>query len=539
MVDWLEEIQTKFETPEEKRQRIAQEVLAGKKRRAGLEQVVELTTPEAIIEDPLIPGGLGAVAGELARTALGPKMEPGAAPTFGGQVVDVPEVPGALRGPAFAAAPPGVQPMGAGLAGLGGLGMPSFDPVRQAMQERGEILGQVGEAQALAAEEQREALAGLTTEQVGAAEREAELRQQNILAMETAEAGRQEREQERQQYIQGEVGKVQDALGEIQKSGIDPLNFYKQPDGSNNFGKSIAAAIAIGMGALAQSRMGGSNNALNIINRAIDRDIDAQKTNLANRRAGVGLQMNMLGRMQSIMDSERAAEQATSLMSTKIAQMKVEQAMAASRGPIAEQHGNVLMAALNNQVVEKGNQLVQTMANDRIQAEGAEYAQKEKAAIGRQKAAAARQAAIAKAGPPAMPPGMRIKDPARRMPEKEDFKRAKVMVGAQKNVNRLLNDLLKWRAEFGYEPIRGPALATANTKLQRVKSAMRKVDETGARLDAGELEMMGLDFEMGDFGMIKERLTTVRDSVNSKIMDALDPMNIELESAPTAGARRD
>ena len=155
-----------------------------------------------------------------------------------------------------------------------------------------------------------------------------------------------------------------------------------------------------------------------------------------------------------------------------------------------------------------------------------------------QKARAGQAAAAAKGALPPMPPGMEILDPTKRMPSKKEIERAIVLEGARRNVERLLGELLVWREGHGYQPLRGPELAAANTKLGRVKSAMRKVDESGARLEQAEVEMMGLDFEMGDLGAIKERLTTVRDTVNSKTRDAVNPMNIRLSGSPTTGARR-
>ena len=244
--------------------------------------------------------------------------------------------------------------------------------------------------------------------------------------------------------------------------------------------------------------------------------------------------MNLLGRLQGALGNERLAEQAFSLMATKTAQMKLEQTAMASKSPLIQANAGQLSAALNNEENQKLSALAQGIAGQQVQDEGAKYQMEAGQAAAQMKA----QAAQAKAAPAAMPPGMEVLDPARAMPTKDDFKRAKAMVGAQRNVVRMLNDLLRWRESHGYEPLTGPALATANTMLGRVKSAMRKVDESGARLEEAEVEMMGLNFEMGDLGMIKERLTTVRDSVTNKVTDALHPMNIRLSGTPTGGARR-
>ena len=425
--------------------------------------------------------------------------------------------------------------MGRGM-GMGGLAMPSPENLYQAMAERGQAQEQQleylesGEAQ----RQLQEAQAGFAEAEALGAQQKATAMEANIFAREQVEAKRQEREAERQQYVQGEISKIRDQMNEIQTAEVDPLSWYKHPDGSNNYAKSIIAAIAVGLGAVAQSQRGGPNNALNIINKAIDRDIDAQKTNIKNRRAGANQQMNLLGRMMSVMNNERTAESAARLIADQTALMKINQVVEESKGTMAEARGQVLQAALQGQIDDKKAKLASEIYGQRVQDEGTKYQMQAGQAAAQMKA----QAAQAKAAPAAMPPGMEVLDPTRAMPTKDDFKRAKAMVGAQRNVVRMLNDLLRWRESHGYEPLTGPALATANTMLGRVKSAMRKVDESGARLEEAEVEMMGLNFEMGDLGMIKERLTAVRDSVTNKVTDALHPMNIRLSSAATPGARR-
>jgi hypothetical protein len=74
------------------------------------------------------------------------------------------------------------------------------------------------------------------------------------------------------------------------------------PDGwqdSRGLLKTIASFVAGVVGGLVQSRQGGPNQGLAMINQAIERHIDAQKTNLAHRR-------EMLGRKQATAAEEAA-----------------------------------------------------------------------------------------------------------------------------------------------------------------------------------------------------------------------------------------
>ena len=59
-----------------------------------------------------------------------------------------------------------------------------------------------------------------------------------------------EKEGDRQQDVKTEMSKIQGLISEMQTAKIDPTRFYRHPDGSANLPKSIAAAIAVGLGAL-------------------------------------------------------------------------------------------------------------------------------------------------------------------------------------------------------------------------------------------------------------------------------------------------
>jgi hypothetical protein len=145
-------------------------------------------------------------------------------------------------------------------------------------------------------------------------------------------AENQEREMQRQEYVRGEINKINDVIGEIRSAKIDPTRFYKHPDGSMDYPKSIAAAIAVGLGALGSTLparygggVGGPNRALEIIDKAIDRDIQAQRDDIVNQRAGIGLQMNALSKMQELFDSERKREAGAKIAMLDLAKLKLDE----------------------------------------------------------------------------------------------------------------------------------------------------------------------------------------------------------------------
>ena len=85
------------------------------------------------------------------------------------------------------------------------------------------------------------------------------------------------------------------------------------PDGwrnSRSLFQTISMYVAGIVGGLVQSRTGGPNQGLAMINNAIEQHIDAQKANLAHRRAMLGDQRAMLADQQAIAEHDLATEQA-------------------------------------------------------------------------------------------------------------------------------------------------------------------------------------------------------------------------------------
>jgi hypothetical protein len=418
------------------------------------------------------------------------------------------------------------------ISGIGRLRMPSYAPVMEAQEAvQAGLAGGIEEAGKLRAGE-LETLAGQREYAQEIAGQEYELARERTRKYDELVLEQQQKQQRRQQYMQAEIARVQDTISSFERTPIDPQRFYKHPDGSTNYGKSILAAVAVGLGALSQAvKGGGPNNALRIIDTAINRDIDAQKQDLLTRKAGIGLQMNMLGQMRQQFGQEDQAETMARLLMLKSFENKALEIAASNPDQRVQLRMQQLGDGINARYQQYFQQLQGQIDTNYLQFEKERYGVQAGQVIAQRKA-------LAKAAPPTMPPGMELVDPTRAMPTTDDFKKAKSIMGANRSVQNELNRLIAWREDYGYEAVRGPALATANTMLERVKSAMRIVDKTGARLDPGELKMMGLDFEMGDLGMIVDRLRAVKESVNRRVTDELNPMNIRPSSAATPGAER-
>ncbi len=161
---------------------------------------------------------------------------------------------------------------------------------------------------------------GAQLEDQYATERGSVLAQQAILAKQTeeqSEVNRAYREQERRRIESENVSRqlraeakekaqqdIDEAVAEVVNFKIDPRRFYK------NTGTALASAVAVALGEFGSKLAGGPNTALAIINRAIDQDINAQKTELQGLKYGAAAAGNAYKRL---LDQHGDAEKAERL----------------------------------------------------------------------------------------------------------------------------------------------------------------------------------------------------------------------------------
>ena len=177
---------------------------------------------------------------------------------------------------------------------------------------------------------------GSQLEEQYAAERGSALAEQSVLARQTedeTDIRRAYREQEKARIETENVNRqiraeakekaqldIDEAVGEVVNFKIDPKRFYK------GTGSAIASAIAVALGEFGSKLAGGPNTALSIINRAVDRDIDVQKTELQNLKYGASAAGNaykrLLDRHGDAEKAERLArEQALTYVSMQLGEV--------------------------------------------------------------------------------------------------------------------------------------------------------------------------------------------------------------------------
>lgn len=119
----------------------------------------------------------------------------------------------------------------------------------------------------------------------------------------------EKREAQRQSILNQHMEVQNQMMDDIRSSKIDPNRIFSDA-GVGGF-KKITAIIGIALGGFAQGLRGGPNTALDIINATIDRDIDAQKSELEKKKGLLGEQRNLYSQKLQQFGDARAAEAAS------------------------------------------------------------------------------------------------------------------------------------------------------------------------------------------------------------------------------------
>jgi len=152
-------------------------------------------------------------------------------------------------------------------------------------------------------------------------------------------------ETKRKAEIEAQIGQLQEMEDDIINQKIDPNHFWSKDSDAKNVGFAIAMlAHSIGN----QMQGGDPGNTMRLVNGMIDRDIDAQKAELAKKKNLLGSKRNSLGLMQARFRDDRSAEDAQrSVMATGLAQQL---------GVLSDRAGNIQK---KQALINAKNQLIQ------------------------------------------------------------------------------------------------------------------------------------------------------------------------------------
>lgn len=123
------------------------------------------------------------------------------------------------------------------------------------------------------------------------------------------EAKRQAMQVDYQNARQAQMEKLQTLTDKYASAEIDPQKYWN----SRNTGQKVLAGIGMFLSGIGSGLAGGPNQAIGVINNAIDRDIDAQKENLAKAGGAVAKQQSLLSVMRDQFGDDAAAMAGTRL----------------------------------------------------------------------------------------------------------------------------------------------------------------------------------------------------------------------------------
>lgn len=140
-------------------------------------------------------------------------------------------------------------------------------------------------------EEREEALRKISEIDAQRAGIQAEAREAALVEYNKMISEQSEREQRISGQLEEKLAAHSQAVSEYMNTKVDPNNYWA----NSSTGAKIMAALGVVLGAMGSKATGGRNVALDIINNAIDRDMEAQK-----------IQLDKMGRRASMMENEYA-----------------------------------------------------------------------------------------------------------------------------------------------------------------------------------------------------------------------------------------
>ena len=274
-------------------------------------------------------------------------------------------------------------------------------------------------------------------------------------------------ERQRQQRLREEelMAQVSAATNEYKSAEVDPDRLFKK----KGTGSKILAALAAGLGAYASAMTGTKNFALDIINSAIDDDIDAQKTEIAQKAGAITEQRNLLNDLIRKGMSDTEAEKAARVIMIERVELQLKERLEKISGAAAKQQGQLLQEQLNNEKQLKLEELKQAAAPKTvtITKQQPSPALKLQQKFDESKAAALGRKDAEKEAP------LSEKDKlARKVPGFVGYantqKQAETAIQANKdieNLDKALDELIQIKKDYGYDnPLYSEARKSAETK---------------------------------------------------------------------------
>ena len=159
-----------------------------------------------------------------------------------------------------------------------------------------------------------------------------------------------DRNEDRQRRVDVEMQKLGQLTDAANAGKIDP----DQLSHERGFLGNLVAAISVGLGGLGQGMAGlGSNPALDVLNRQIDRNIQAQKDNINQKHAAVDEQRGLIAQLQKNGMNEDQAESAAWNMYLDQAKTQIAKIAAGTKDQAIQARSQQMLAAIDKEQADR------------------------------------------------------------------------------------------------------------------------------------------------------------------------------------------
>lgn len=160
----------------------------------------------------------------------------------------------------------------------------------------------------------------------------------------------QQREEERKQEFAKAEAEYNDVITKLQESKIDPKRYWSR----KSTGEKILATIGLILGGIGGGLQGtGRNAALEVLNREIEADIEAQKADIEKLKGMASGKQNLLSIMRQRFGDEKQAESAARLAGLQLAELDIKRIASQSNSEKIKANAQVALGQLETLKVEK------------------------------------------------------------------------------------------------------------------------------------------------------------------------------------------
>lgn len=284
----------------------------------------------------------------------------------------------------------------------------------------------------------------------------------------------------------------------VMNNKIDPNRFI----GSMSTGNKVLAAISVALSGLGSGLTGKENMAMGVIQKSIDRDIEAQRMELGKKQTLLSENVRRYGDLNT-------ATQATMLQMNAMTQAKVSQAAARSGSVQAQAQAKMMLGDLGLQAAALKEQLAQKQVRAAAMS-GSPISHTQAMSLPEED-----RKRLVKAG-----------DKYVAVPDENRAKKATEMLVDHNAVMSDLDKLISLRSKFGSETIPSATKAEMKTLATSLRLKLKEQKKLGT-LDKGSQEVLDqLVADPTSFGFVSGQYDALKSSINRETQSGLKQLGV-------------